>query len=357
MSTPAATRRYHYIDSLRGFTMLLVVYSHVLVYMCHQPSAVNTVFILGRMPLFFFISGYFAWSGGYDKATFHKRLRRRLTRQLYPTLLVMTIFALTLRRVYADPLRNLDYAFHDQLKFGYWFTISLVEVFIVFAVTARIIHMRSIKRRSALKIMGVITFVSALPLLSGWTSTPPDIHTLWGEAVALAGLGKTLGLAPYFFMGVMARMGGETFRTICSTRVFLQTALTSTAVFGALTLSRWCGAFTGLVSLLSGMSALSLIFAIFSIMRHRLVEGSPLADNLAMIGRNTLPVYLFHYFIVVGLAMAIPDFCKALAAATGNPLTEIPVIGGMAIAVTLSVIGIDHLIKRIPVLHRVIFAV
>ena len=73
-----ATKRIEYIDAMRGFTMLLVVYSHILVfsyentliYDLHAGGlnligagegnalTFNSLFVLFRMPLFFFISGF-----------------------------------------------------------------------------------------------------------------------------------------------------------------------------------------------------------------------------------------------------------------------------------------------------------
>lgn len=55
--------RIGYIDAMRGFTMLLVVYSHILyfgygpLFMEHR-TTFNDVFTIIYMPLFFFISGF-----------------------------------------------------------------------------------------------------------------------------------------------------------------------------------------------------------------------------------------------------------------------------------------------------------
>ena len=53
-------KRIEYIDALRGFTMLLVVYHHIqfIGYGDNDFDSFNDVFIKFRMPLFFFISGW-----------------------------------------------------------------------------------------------------------------------------------------------------------------------------------------------------------------------------------------------------------------------------------------------------------
>ena len=56
--------RLHYIDFLRGITMILVIYSHVnyKLFANYPESIINNIFITFRMPLFFFISGFFLYS-------------------------------------------------------------------------------------------------------------------------------------------------------------------------------------------------------------------------------------------------------------------------------------------------------
>lgn len=55
-------KRLEFIDAMRGFTMLLVVYSHVLIFGYHQNEITHVSFNQAlstfRMPLFFFISGF-----------------------------------------------------------------------------------------------------------------------------------------------------------------------------------------------------------------------------------------------------------------------------------------------------------
>ena len=73
------TQRIGYIDALRGFTMLLVVFSHIETFCYDIPfneSILSSLFITFRMPMFFFISGYIAYKkelwnfGTYKKKTY-----------------------------------------------------------------------------------------------------------------------------------------------------------------------------------------------------------------------------------------------------------------------------------------------
>lgn len=52
-----ANSRLTYIDGMRGFTIILVVYTHILGYIvCQIDEPFNLITVQFRMPLFFFIS-------------------------------------------------------------------------------------------------------------------------------------------------------------------------------------------------------------------------------------------------------------------------------------------------------------
>lgn len=121
--------RIRYIDGLRGFTMLLVVYHH-LCYLAFPPdmdnaSILNSIGMTFRMPLFFFISGFFLYSENYTSCLFIKRAKNRLAKQLYPTIIVAIVYCLT---CLDTSLLEMCY---DPAKGGYWFTI--VSVYLFFA--------------------------------------------------------------------------------------------------------------------------------------------------------------------------------------------------------------------------------
>lgn len=56
--------RIPYLDCMRGLTMSLVVYDHLLLFGYHIDghNLMNGVFLLFRMPLFFWVSGYLAYT-------------------------------------------------------------------------------------------------------------------------------------------------------------------------------------------------------------------------------------------------------------------------------------------------------
>ena len=88
MSTTISTKRIEWIDALRGFTMLFVVYYHLEVcglFIDSPAHGLNGFFRTFRMPLFFFISGFVAYKNNelwnlnnYKTKLIKKRLMMRM---------------------------------------------------------------------------------------------------------------------------------------------------------------------------------------------------------------------------------------------------------------------------------------
>ena len=135
--------RLEFIDGLRGVTMLMVVYWHVLVMSLDITTYTAMTLQLFRMPLFFFVSGFFAYSYNYDKNKLRLRLNNRWQRQLLPTLIIFALYILFEVIFYGywtngkeftgDFFNSLTRNGLSEFKSGYWFTFVLVEVVCVFA--------------------------------------------------------------------------------------------------------------------------------------------------------------------------------------------------------------------------------
>lgn len=93
--------RYDYIDVLRGFTMLMVIYGHFVLKIAqiNGEEILRIGILCGkimtriRMPMFFFVSGFFAYAI-YDIYLFRKRITNRIKQQLWPTIVVCGLFIL-----------------------------------------------------------------------------------------------------------------------------------------------------------------------------------------------------------------------------------------------------------------------
>lgn len=128
--------RIRYIDAMRGFTMFLVVFGHVMLDtfgLGGYTSVIGSIFLTFRMPMFFFISGYIAYKGiDYWTGDFFKeRLAKKAKVQIIPALFFFSLFCYTRGN---NPLIVVE---HNGWL-GYWFTFVLFEMFIAYYILSLI---------------------------------------------------------------------------------------------------------------------------------------------------------------------------------------------------------------------------
>lgn len=126
-----ASERIQYVDALRGFTMILVVFAHVETFGFFDFSYetfVGKLFQVFRMPLFFFISGFIAckvdriWTGD----VVWQLTKKKMQIQIIPALLIGLVYT------YAYLQKDIMFFISDASKAGYWFTLSLLEMFLIY---------------------------------------------------------------------------------------------------------------------------------------------------------------------------------------------------------------------------------
>ena len=98
MSTHAFKGRIEFIDAMRGFTMIMVVFNHILGYsFCDSPRfSINEIFLSFRMPLFFFLSGFLCYKYGKfsQKTNNIEFIRKKFTVQLIPSFIFIAIYSI-----------------------------------------------------------------------------------------------------------------------------------------------------------------------------------------------------------------------------------------------------------------------
>lgn len=143
--------RISYIDAMRGFSMILVVFGHVLLMMGFptDSTVLGAVLMTFRMPLFFFVSGFFAYRAleKWTKKLSAAILKRKIQAQIISTLFFYTIFQLCHSN---NPLIFLSEGFS-----WFWFTIVLFQMFIAYMTLALLEH---ITRKTIFVLPGLIIF-------------------------------------------------------------------------------------------------------------------------------------------------------------------------------------------------------
>ena len=148
-------KRIGYIDAMRGFTMILVVFSHICG-MClgDRWMGWNDVFFLFRLPCFFFISGWLFEKPErlWDDVTIKSVVKNKFMVQIVPTFIFLLLLA-------PPPL------FFSRLgatKGGYWFTFALFIFFLLNIFSSWLVRKQSAKQQDLfLFAFALIVSVSA----------------------------------------------------------------------------------------------------------------------------------------------------------------------------------------------------
>ena len=288
-----AKQRIEYIDAMRGFTMILVVYSHIC-HFCFGDSLLgfNAVFFLFRLPCFFFISGWLFETAAYQP--FWKVTRHKMMVQLVPTFIFLLLLA---------PPPEF---FHQlgALKGGYWFTFALFEFFILYMLIVRLC------RR--------FDFGMALLITLGSFCYARYYHVIQTSAVSWQAIAvKVLGFLSvtvwryflFFFVGAWVRRHFDAFVRWTDKPAVL-VLITVVFAFVASTPHRDILIYEILRLYVGGISGMWMIFSLFRLSASWL-QRIHLSKPLQYVGTRTLDIYLLHFFFLPRFLLSYADQLQA----------------------------------------------
>lgn len=153
--------RIGFIDALRGFTMLLVVFGHVIsISLGRIELPFAQFFLTFRMPLFFFISGFIGYKAieHWNIEFYWTRLRKKAFVQIVPaTIFVLVSFAWFNTDIY-------KFFFVHSLE-GFWFTYCLLEMFAIYYTLSMLAY--ALKLKSCLPAMVLLSLMGG-GVFSNW---------------------------------------------------------------------------------------------------------------------------------------------------------------------------------------------
>lgn len=326
-----AKQRVEYIDAMRGFTMILVVYSHICS-MClgDKWMGYNDVFFLFRLPCFFFISGWLFNS--LDRPA-SEIIRRKFMVQIVPTVIFLLLLA-------PPPL------FFSRLgatKGGYWFTFALFEFFLF-----SLFSERCLKRWSG-----------AFALALSFAAFCYDIY--YNRCFKEMGLlTDVLGFLSFitwryylfFFIGTWVRRRFDAFVRLTSKPPVVVLTILG---FAALALMPHTDHALReyFVFAVGGILGLSMVFTFFRTFARYFTRERFLGRSLIYIGTRTLDIYLLHYFL---LPRFLLFFGERLRAYHFPPL-ELVVGLALALVVLALCLLVSYIIRLNPFLAKYLFGV
>lgn len=328
-------KRIEYIDALRGFTMILVVYSHVHNFSlkCEDLFSYNELFVLLRMPLFFFISGFLIEKSNrqWTMVEIVPFIKKKMKIQLIPTFVFMATFCC----LYDF---NLWDCLFDEYKQGYWFTITLFECFLL----------HSICKMCPIKIQHKLYFFISVCLcilqifklnFNNIALSIPQIGLLWYFV--------------FFSFGVYIKDKFESFIGFLNSKWYPIIFVS----FVMIALWRIKGdflinlPFQRLQQVILGVMGICIVFKFFFKYQRNFQGGTISGNILQYIGKRTLDVYLLHYLILPWNLSPLGDFFRN----NPNPTIEFAVSITLSILVIALCLLISNIIRTSDFLGRCLF--
>lgn len=287
------SKRIGYIDALRGFTMILVVFAHVEFLSFGIPytkSVIGSMFISFRMPMFFFISGFIAYKAiTWDVPYYSKMLKKKFLVQIIPTLF---FFYLSHSVCHGGSF----FSFFTHGPGGYWFTIVLFYMFLLYYTIMLLTHKSKPWISDALLIL--VAIIGALVYTGGMKYYDLSKYPVF----CLINLSRYF---EFFVLGVLCRKYQDGFCKMMSNeyvKIFL--LLGFLCVFTLCwkeTLIKYSPIHVFNNEFTVRYLGLFLVFAIFYRYRDTFETDGRITRSIRFIGRRTLDIYLLHYFFLPDL--------------------------------------------------------
>lgn len=328
----AEKKRLRYIDAMRGLAILLVVFSHVTNAYVKMPitnesfAGVYYMMTMFRMPLFFFVSGFFAYraSERWTGAT----VRRVSFKKFQAQIVGLAVFCF----LYGAVMRGWHFKFLWTSN-PYWFTESLFEMFFVYLGVALL------ERRTGWRWL--------MPGLLGVAAVSPFVFNVLTEGVRLPAwvvgiqTWHTLNYFPYFMLGVFARKYDGHLWRVVDNQYFKAAVIVG---FFLLVLFYGCrhrySLEWDLVMTAMRFTGLMTILVTFRSYRDWFDGGNGVSNVMCKVGSRTLDIYYLHYFFIPDLS-----FMKGfLSAGQGNNVLAMLTAG---LAISALVVALCMLVSAV----------
>ena len=297
--------RLEWLDALRGFTMILVVANHVAGMgfgMALKISSSMQFLIMFRMPLFFFVSGFLAYRATqvWDLKNLGSLLTKKLRVQIIPTVVFFLFGAAILGKEFWPTV--IDWI-GRPLKGGYWFTIVLLYMFIVYYLFC---YIESKFKKSWIPIM--LLFIVSLGFYEtcyqpryfswafGWRGLP-------NEFMDTSSISQLFLYFPFFLYGNIVHRYWNGAKKIMDSPWFFP-MLIVVVIFAALDSLKWHTlrmTWAVLPLTLARFALLTIVFMYFRFYHQYFTKVTVMGRILQYIGRRTLDIYLIHYLFMPNL--------------------------------------------------------
>jgi len=344
-------KRIGYIDAMRGFTMILVVYNHVLGFSFQSDPAFsfNDIFITFRMPLFFFLSGFLMYRPNLFRtgAGVGKFLKKKAMVQLVPTIIFTIAFCLIFRYSYHD-------LWFEKAKCGYWFTVTLFYFFALYALGDWTLG-RFLRGRAK-----ILAGTFAALLVYAFSKYSLSAGCPWANSAICGFVGfANLQYFIFFFIGALVKAHFDAFQDLLDRKGTAGCIVSGFVVllFALLLpqsrdwiVSRLSFPFYSLLKSVAGLLGIFTVFACFRRNRY-FMEHSRVGNWLQGIGTRTLDIYLIHLILIRTDLRFFGDFLSRHA----NPVTELFLVTAVSIVVIELCLLISDVLRSSDFVAKLLF--
>ena len=327
--------------------MLMVVTNHIYGFGFDtntKYSMFMSLCLLFRMPLFFFISGFLAYKASFswNLGDTGRLIAKKLRVQIIPTVVFMTAYiALTAKHFWP----KMEEAWTSPTKGGYWFTMVLLEMFLVYYAVCGIFRNRRGAAIAGLWLLSL--FAYATLYMPSWFSWYKE--DFW-KITSITELARNFH---FFLLGnLVHRYWGQVQRLFDSKWFF--PLLIAIAFLGAGDYLKWHNLRLQWANLPRTMSMYALVLIIVAFFRNYsswFTKETRIGNALQYIGVRTLDIYLIHYFFIPKL----PDVGVWFKAHPQNFVLEGTTAIALALLVTAFSILTSHVLRVSPFLKKWLF--
>ncbi len=331
-----AKQRIQYIDAMRGFTMILVVYSHVCNYCLGDKwMGWNDVFFLFRLPCFFFISGWLFEQVGrqWNSVSIKNMVKHKFMVQIVPT----AIFLLLL----AGP--SMFFSRLGATKGGYWFTFALFEFFLLC-----IFSERYLKKWGG--AFSVLISIAAFFYDVYFNRYFKDMGFLSNVLGFLSFI--TWRYYLFFYIGTWVKRHFNAFMHWADKPIVILMVVLGFIVIACHPRSENT-ILAYLIFSVGGVLGLTMVFTFFRKLSRFFTKDRWLGRSLQYIGTRTLDIYLLHYFVLPRFLLL---HSERLLAYNSKPL-EFMVAFMLSLIVVMVCLLASYLIRLNPFLGHYLFGV
>lgn len=293
-------QRLHHFDIIKGIAILIVVMGHVMIFGIHK---IDSAFLFKlteklHMPLFFFISGYFTYKIIDGKIAL-PNLLSRFKQLLIPFLCVSTLW------IYYFPHSGIESPLNstwqglytDYWKNGYWFPICLFELMLIYFATTPLLNKL---KKTSLQICIILLVYALIGVITRIGN--PLMNTLLGMPLIFQ-------FMPIFFVGVLAKKYSDKFNQLLISNI----AMTLSILIGGFLIYFTCYYWEFpqvphfVVEIATSILHIAVVMVAFAVIKPwsecEFSNDSPnkLIRALQYIGKESLAIYLIHYFFLFPL--------------------------------------------------------